>query len=221
MRPRNPRPRRDVARAARMMLQRPAPSLILASASSSRRSLLAAAGLCFTVVSSRVDETVVKQAARVDGCSAADTALVLAGLKAAQVAGENPAALVIGADQILVCDGAWFDKPADREAARAQLRSLRGRSHTLATAVACHRGGARVWHHVAEPRLTMRNFSEVFLDAYLDATGETVTSTVGAYRLEGHGIHLFDRVDGDHAAILGLPLLPLLCFLRHHGVLID
>jgi septum formation protein len=202
------------------MLQRPEPPLILASASSSRRNLLAAAGLRFKVEPARVDEAAVKRTAQADGRGAADTALELADLKAARVAGQNPAALVSGADQILVCEGAWFDKPEDRATARAQLTTLRGRAHTLATAVVCHHGGTRVWHHLAEPRLTMRDFSDAFLDAYLAAEGDAVTSTVGAYRLEERGVHLFERIDGDHAAILGLPLLPLLCFLRHHGLLI-
>jgi septum formation protein len=203
-----------------MMLQHPEPPLILASASSSRRNLLAAAGLRFKVEPAVVDEAVVKRAARADGRRAAEAALELADLKAAQVATGNPAALVIGADQILVCDGAWFDKPEDQAAARAQLTTLRGRSHTLATAVVCHHGGTRAWHHLAEPRLTMRGFSDAFLDAYLAAEGGAVTTTVGGYRLEARGAHLFERIDGDHAAILGLPLLPLLCFLRHRGLLI-
>jgi len=202
------------------MLQRSEPRLILASASLSRRSLLAAAGLRFEAVPTQVDEAKVKRAARADCMSAADTALALADLKAALVAGCNPAALVIGADQILVCDGAWFDKPEDQATARAQLSALRGKSHTLATCVVCHHGGARVWHHLAEPRLVMRRFSDVFLDAYLAAEGEAVTSTVGAYRLEGRGVHLFERVDGDHTAILGLPLPPLLGFLRQYDTLI-
>jgi septum formation protein len=203
-----------------MMLQHPEPPLILASASGSRRQLLAAAGLHFTVVPAHLDEAAVKQTARGNGSSAADTALALADLKAAKVAAGNPRALVIGADQILVCDGVWFDKPPDLAAARAQLNTLRGKSHTLATAVVCHHGGSQIWHHLAEPHLTMRAFSDVFLDAYLTTEGDSLTSTVGAYRLEEHGAHLFDRIDGDHTAILGLPLLPLLCFLRHHGLLI-
>ncbi len=202
------------------MLQRSEPRLILASASLSRRSLLTAADLCFEAVPAHVDEAEVKRAARADGMSVADTALALADRKAAFVANSNPAALVIGADQILVCDGAWFDKPPDQAAARAQLGALRGRSHILATCVVCRHGGARVWHHLAEPRLTMRRFSDKFLDAYLAAEGEAVTETVGAYRLEGRGAHLFEAVDGDHTAILGLPLLPLLGFLRQYGVLI-
>jgi len=202
------------------MLQRSEPRLILASASLSRRSLLAAAGLRFEAMPAHVDEAKVKRAARADGRSAADTALALADRKAAFVADSNSAALVIGADQILVCDGAWFDKPADTAAARSQLGALRGHPHTLATCIVCHHGGARIWHHLAEPRLTMRRFSDEFLDAYLAAESEAVTATVGAYRLEGRGAHLFEAVEGDHTAILGLPLLPLLGFLRQYGVLI-
>ena len=197
------------------------PSLILASASQSRRDLLEAAGLRFDVLPAHVDETEIKLAARAEGMNAVDTALTLADLKAGRVAGRAPQSLVIGADQILVCDGAWFDKPADRDAARHQLLALRGKAHVLATAVVCHHGGRRIWQHVVEPRLVMRQFTETFLGAYLAAEGETVTSTVGAYRLEGRGIHLFERVDGDHTAILGLPLLPLLAFLRQHGALTD
>jgi septum formation protein len=202
-----------------MILQRPEPRLILASASLSRRSLLAATGLQFTVIPAQVDETQAKRAAQADGMSAVDTALVLADLKASHVARDNAEALVIGADQILVCEGVWFDKPANHDAARAQLKLLRGRSHTLATGVVCHLGNTRVWHFLAEPILTMRHVSDNFLESYLRAEGDAVTSTVGAYRLEGLGVHLFERIEGDYAAILGLPLLPLLGFLRRHGVL--
>jgi septum formation protein len=202
-----------------MMLQRSEPRLILASASLSRRCLLEAAGLQFTVVPAQVDEAQVKRAAQSGGMTAADTALALADRKASHVARRNTDALVIGADQILVCEAAWFDKPADHEAARGQLTTLRGRSHTLATGVVCHFGNRRVWHHLAAPILTMRHFSDKFLESYLRAEVEAVTSTVGAYRLEGLGVHLFERIEGDYAAILGLPMLPLLGFLRRFGVL--
>lgn len=200
-----------------MMLQADTPRLVLASASAARRALLEAAGLRIEVRPAAVDEDAVKRAARQEGASAEDAALVLAGLKAARV--RDPDALAIGADQILVCEGEWFDKPADRDAARAQLRALRGRTHSLATAITCRRDGAEIWRHVARPRLTMRDFSDAFLEAYLDAEGADVTTSVGAYRLEGPGIHLFERMEGEHSAILGLPLLPLLAFLRGHGVL--
>ena len=161
------------------MLQRPTPRLILASASSSRRSLLDAAGLVFDVQPAGIDEVAVRSAARAVGAGVEQTALRLADLKAAQIARRNPKALVIGADQILVCDEAWFEKPADMTAAAAQLRSLRGRTHSLATAVTCHQGAVRIWHTVVSPRLTMRHFSEAFLEDYLALEGKAVTDTVG------------------------------------------
>jgi septum formation protein len=201
------------------MLQRPVPRLILASASASRQALLRAAGLNFAIQPADVDEAEVKRTTRAGGASAAAAALKLAELKARRVALCDPDALVIGADQILTCGGEWFDKPADVPAAAVQLRALRGRTHALATAVVCLRDGQRVWHHAVEPWLTMRQFSDSFLDAYLAVEGSEVTTTVGAYRLEGRGIHLFERIVGEHAAILGLPLLKLLAFLREHGVL--
>ena len=201
------------------MLQHPSPRLVLASASASRAALLCAAGLIFDVVPARVDEAEVKRSARADGASAEDAALRLAELKARQVSASEPDALVIGADQILVCDDEWFDKPQGVAGARTQLQHLSGRAHVLATAVACYRDGRRVWHHIATPCLTMRAFSDVFLDDYLAAEGHAVTGSVGAYRLEGRGIHLFAKVEGEYGAILGLPMLALLDFLRQHGVL--
>jgi septum formation protein len=125
--------------------------------------------------------------------------------------------LVIGADQMLDCKGVWFDKPADRRQARAQLVALRGRTHVLSSAACVYRDGQRLWHAVQQARLTMRPFSDEFLDEYLSAVGDDVTGSVGAYRLEGLGSHLFARVEGDWFTILGLPLLPLLDFLRGQG----
>ena len=201
------------------MLQRPSPPLILASASASRRALLMASGLKFEIWPADMDEAAVKQNARAQGASAEQTALRLADLKAAAVSRKAPDAMVIGADQILICDGVWFDKSPDAAAAVAQLRALRGRTHSLATAVVCHRGAALQWETVVSPRLTMRNFSDAFLDDYLVLEGDAVMTTVGAYRLEGRGVHLFSAVEGDQSAVLGLPLLPLLSFLRDDGIL--
>jgi septum formation protein len=202
-----------------MSLQADTPRLILASASAGRRDVLRRAGLRFEARAAHIDEAEVKRSARADGASADDTAVLLAELKARRVAGAAPDALVIGCDQMLVRDGRWYDKPADLQAARAQLDALRGGAHTLVTAVVCVRDGQRVWHHIAHPKLTMRAFSDAFRETYLAAEGEALTTTVGAYRLEGLGAHLFDAVEGEHAAVLGLPLLPLLGFLRGHAVL--
>jgi septum formation protein len=193
--------------------------LILASQSRFRAGLLAAAGVAVETMAAHVDEAEVKEAARAEGASADETALLLASLKAERIARRHPEALVIGADQMLVCEGAWFDKPPDMAAARAQLLALRGRAHTLVTAVLCQRGGQRLWQHVAKPKLVMRDFSEAFLDQYLALEGEVLTTTVGAYRVEGPGLQLFDRIEGEHSEIVGLPMLALLGFLRQHGVL--
>jgi septum formation protein len=200
-------------------MQRDEPRLILASESLTRRALLQAAGLRFEALPARIDEEAVKRAALSENMPPGEAALLLAELKAERVAMREPDALVIGADQLLVCEESWFDKPASLAGARDQLRALRGRTHTLFTAVLCQRGGRRVWDHVAEPRLTMRPLSDAFLDAYLAGEGEAIMSSVGAYRLEGLGAMLFDRIEGDHFSVLGLPLLPLLGFLRQHGVL--
>lgn len=201
------------------MPQAAEPRLILASGSATRAGLLRGAGVAFEVVVVAVDEDGVKRSAQAEGAGAEETAVLLAEMKAARVSRRHPGALVIGADQILVCGAEWFDKPGDLAEARGQLLRLRGRGHRLATAVVCMIGGVRVWHDVASPVLTMRDFSEGFLDSYLRAEGSAVLATVGAYRLEGMGVQLFDRVEGEFAAVLGLPLLAVLGFLRQRGVL--
>jgi septum formation protein len=201
-------------------LQVAEPAIVLASASAARRAVLEAAGLRFEAIAAAVDEASIKESAKAEGFPASEAAIMLAEAKARRIAARRPEALVIGCDQILVMGDRWFDKPESPAAARAHLEALRGNTHQLVTAVLCWRNGQRVWQHVATPRLTMRPVSDGFLDAYLALEGEQVTATVGAYRLEGPGIHLFDKVEGEHAAILGLPLLPLLGFLRQHGVLL-
>jgi septum formation protein len=193
------------------------PRLILASGSQARRAVLHAAGLRVDMQPADLDEDVVKRDAKSRGLDAGAAALVLAGLKARQV--EAPDALVLGADQILVCDGHWFDKPADLATAAAQLHRLRGREHVLHTALVVLRNGQEIWRHVATPRLRMRALSDAFIEAYVAAEGTPLLSCVGAYRLEALGIQLFESVSGEQAAILGLPLLPLLVFLRQQGVL--
>lgn len=201
------------------MIQAADPPLVLASASSSRAAVLRAAGLIFTAEAAHVDEAALKAAAQAEGIPVADTAVMLADAKAQRLSRRRPEALVIGGDQMLVCEDRWFDKPADQAAARAQLQDLRGRTHTLPTALVCWRGGERIWHHVATPQLTMRHFSDALLEAYLLHEGEAVLHSVGAYRVEGPGLQLFERIEGAQDAILGLPMLPLLGFLRQHGVL--
>ena len=193
--------------------------VILASTSRTRIALLEAAGVALTAVPPGVDEDEVKQSLKGEGASAAEAAEALAELKALRVSRRFPDALVIGADQMLDCQGQWFDKPADRAAARAQLAALRGKSHQLLTAAVAMINGQRVWHQLDKASLTMRPFSDAFLDHYLDRAGDDVLWSVGAYQLEGLGAQLFSRVDGSHFGILGLPLLPLLDFLRAHGVI--
>jgi len=193
--------------------------LVLASQSASRRALLSAAGLEFEALPAAVDEATIKVSARAEGMAVADAATLLADAKAARIARRHPEALVIGADQILVCEGEWFDKPEDVEAARFHLRRLRNKPHELVTAVVVWREGERAWHHVARPRLVMRDFSDAFLDDYLAREGGFVTQSVGAYRLEGLGLQLMRDIRGEHTAILGLPMLPLLAYLRDSGVI--
>ncbi|MCW4590382.1 Maf family protein [Gluconacetobacter entanii] len=196
-------------------LQAESPRIVLASQSAARRGLLESAGLAISCQPASVDEATVKRECREAGLDVDATALTLARAKAARIVA--PDAIVIGADQMLSCNGEWFDKPEDLERARAQLMRLRGQVHVLHTAVVVMRDGVEVWRHIARPCLWMRNFSEEFLDSYLRLEGDAVLSCVGAYRLEGPGLHLFARIEGDHDAILGLPVLPLLEFLREQG----
>lgn len=196
----------------------PVPTLILASASASRRQLLASAGLVFEVEPSGVDEDEVKRSLLGERAAPQAIAETLAELKARRVSARHPSAMVIGADSTLACNGRQFDKPPTLAAAREQLLALAGQTHDLCSSVVVARAGVRLWHHNERARLTMRPFSDSFVDTYLARAGETVTTSVGAYQLEGLGAHLFSRVDGDYFTILGLPLLPLLSFLADHGV---
>ena len=193
--------------------------VVLASASVARAALLRGAGVALSVEPAAVDEDRLKREMRQDGESAAGCAIVLATEKAVVVSRRDPAALVIGGDQILAIGAEWFDKPADLDAARRQLLALRGRTHMLATAVCVAEAGMPVWRAVSIPELTMRHFSDAFLDRYVEAEGNSLLGSVGSYRLEGLGAQLFSRIGGDYFAVLGLPLLELLGFLRERGVL--
>lgn len=192
--------------------------IILASASESRGILLRDAGVMAKRDPANVDENAIKESFRKQNGSARQVAEALAERKARRVSKRHEGALVIGADQMLQCGGVWFDKPIDRDDARGHLIALRGKTHELLSAVCVVRDGECLWRHLESARLTMRPFSDAFLDEYLAATGESVCTTVGAYRLENRGAQLFSRIEGDYFTILGLPLLPLLGFLVNHGV---
>jgi septum formation protein len=194
-----------------------APPLVLASRSAVRRTLLEAAGVPVETCPADIDERGVEAGAPLKAPVA--IAALLAREKASVIAGRNRGRLVLGADQTLSLDGRRFTKPADRAAARAQLRALSGRTHELYSAIAFVRDDVVLFEHVGVARLTMRTVSDRFLDDYLDAVGDAATASVGAYQLEGVGIQLFERLDGDYFTVLGLPLLTALDFLRRHGCL--
>jgi septum formation protein len=196
-------------------------SLILASASVSRAALLFGAGVTFTQDPADVDEAALKALMTNEGRSGAGIASALAVAKAKTVSERQPGRLVIGADQMLECESVWFDKPEDMAQARQALRSLCGKTHTLRAAVCVVRDGAVLWSHVEAAHMTMRPFSDDFLDTYLSTVGSRVLQSVGAYQLEGPGAQLFENIDGDYFTILGLPLLPLLQFLRTEGSLMS
>jgi septum formation protein len=179
--------------------------------------MLEAAGLSISVERPRIDEEAAKASLRADGMAPRNQADALSELKALSVSRGRPG-FVIGADQMLAVDGEVLDKPKDLAEARAHLLKLRGRAHELITAAVVAREGAIIWRHIDTPRLKMRPFSDAFLDDYLARAGEGTLLSVGAYQLEGLGAQLFERVEGDYFSVLGLPLLPLLAFLREHGV---
>ena len=193
--------------------------IVLASASAVRARLLRAAGVRLLVDPAHVDETELRASFLAEGMGAREIADALAALKAERISHRHAGLLVLGADQVLDCGGRLFEKPHDMAEARAQLRALSGRSHTLVSAVAAAREGAVIWRHVDTAKLLMRTLSPEFIDGYLAAAGAGVLSSVGAYALEDLGAQLFSRLEGDYFTVLGLPLLPLLEFLRTHGIL--
>lgn len=209
-----PRPRAEPRLATR-----PPPPVILASTSATRARILASAGVRAEIVAPQVDERPTKTRLVANRARADVVATELAELKARAVSKLHPEALVIGADQVLDCDGKLFDKPADREGAKRQLRELRGKRHRLVSAVALAGRGEVTWKHAEAAVLFMRVFSDAFLDTYLASAADAVQNSVGGYQLEGLGAQLFTKVEGDYFTVLGLPLLPLLDQLRRAGVL--
>jgi|SRR6516225_8220311 len=189
--------------------------LVLASKSTIRREILLHAGIPLEIRPADIDERALEQRTACD--SAGAVAALLAREKARAIAAQLPGRLVLGADQTLADEQRRFSKPGDRAAAREQLKALRGRTHALHSAAALVRDGVTLFEHCGTARLTMRAFSDKFLDAYLGEIGETVTASVGGYQLEQAGVQLFERIEGDHFVVLGLPLLPVLRFLRDGG----
>jgi septum formation protein len=200
-----------------MTLWRGKHPLILASQSHARQALLANAGIDFEAIPAEIDERAVQQGSGLSTPN--DIAVLLAREKAVSVSSRRPGKFVVGADQTLARGIRLFSKPAGRAQAAEQLRALAGGSHELHSAVAVARDGRILFEAAAIARMTMRRLGEADIDAYLDEAGETVTTSVGAYQLERLGVHLFERIEGDHFTILGLPLLPLLAFLRSERLL--
>jgi septum formation protein len=215
----NIRSKVDKQRIEPRLVTRAAPTVLLASTSPTRLRLLVEAGVTVQVVSPDVDERPVKTRLAGNRAKAETVATELAGLKALAISKQHPDALCIGADQVLDCDGKMFDKPVGLDGARRQLKDLRGKRHKLISAVAVAIGGEITWTHAESATLSMRVFSDTFLDAYLALAGETVMGSVGAYQLEALGAQLFTKVEGDFFTVLGLPLLPLLDQLRRAGAI--
>lgn len=203
------------------MAEQRATRLVLASGSQSRRQMLDAAGLAFDIAPADVDERTIRETLQADdsGIEPADVAEVLARAKAETISRRRPDALVIGADQVLALGAEIFEKPADLAGARGHLQKLRGRTHQLHSVVVLAEGGEVVWAHVDTAALTMHAFSPLFLENYLTLAGTVICDSVGAYQLEGLGVQLFERIEGDYFTILGLPVLPLLAELRARKVI--
>ncbi len=191
--------------------------LILASTSAIRLQLLRNAGLEVSALPARVDEETIRQSLEAEGATPRDIADALAEMKAARIAARDPASLVLGCDQVLDFKGTGFSKPETVQDARAQLLSLRGQTHSLLSAAVLYDRGEPIWRHVGQARLTMRDFSEDYLDTYLARNWPDISHSVGAYMLEAEGVRLFSRIEGDYFTILGLPLLPLLSYLATRG----
>lgn len=193
--------------------------LILASQSASRRAMLDAAGVTYAVQPAGVDETPLKDALIGQGAKPRDIADALAEMKAARVSQQQGGALVIGSDSVVAVDGRLFDKPASRDQAADHLALFSAKEVQLVSAVVVAEGGRPVWRHVETARLQVRTLSPAFIDHYLDAEWPAIAGCVGCFRIEGPGVQLFDAIKGDHFTILGMPLLPLLGYLRLRGAM--
>ncbi len=202
-------------------MSRGAQEIVLGSGSRARREMLAAAGVHFTVQAADVDEPAIRARMREENANVdpKKIAAVLAAAKAEDVSGKISGSLIIGADQVLALGDELLSKAPSIDAAREALRKLRGRTHELHSAVAFAEDGKITWAHVATARLTMRDFSDAFLDDYLLRAGDQVRQSVGAYELEGLGVQLFDKIEGDYFTVLGLPLMPVLAELRERGII--
>lgn len=193
--------------------------LVLASASEIRATLLRNAGVPIEVIPARIDEDMIRAALLAEAARPRDVADTLAEMKAMKLSERDPGAVVLGCDQVLAFEGDILTKPDSVDAARAQLRALRGNRHMLLSAAVLYEAGKPLWRHVGEVRLTMRAFSDAYLDDYLSRNWESIRHAVGAYKLEEEGARLFSRIDGDYFTVLGLPLLELLGYLGQRGMI--
>ena len=195
--------------------------IILASASKTRAALLENAGIKVTCIAANVDEDEVKESLKLEGASAVMVAETLAELKAQSISRKHPGKMIIGADQTLDCEGRWFDKPVSMDEVRENLRFFRGKTHRLNAGICVVKDGQRLWHLNDPAEMKVRQFSEEWLEWYIKTAGPEICESVGGYRLEGPGAQLFDAVRGDYFTVLGLPLLPLMQFLRGHKVIVE
>lgn len=193
--------------------------IILASASEIRASLLRNAGLSVDVLPARIDEDTIRRALEAEGATPRDLADALAKMKAVKISARAPGVLVLGADQILELKGAVFSKPETPQDARDQLAALSGRTHRLLSALVALRDGAPLWRHVAEVRLSMHPLSPEFIDSYVERNWDSIRHSVGCYKLEEEGVRLFSKIEGDYFAVLGLPMIEFLNWLRVRGEL--
>ena len=202
----------------------PTGQLILASTSRTRHRLLEQAGFAFETCVASIDEVSIRQSCAADGIAAGDVAVILAEMKGRAASAKvavSPGTQLLAADQILEIDGEMLGKPMDRAGAAAQLARLQGRAHRLLTAAVMFRDGERIWHHLAEAKLTMRSLDQDEIESYLDLLGDAALWSPGSYQIEALGMHLFSRIEGCHYGILGLPLLEITAFLRGHGLMLS